>query len=199
MAGNRDFPAGPGRASACGMQSLADPTVLEMPDGAGCSATATPCAWPTPTTCASGNRCAPRWQPDFLSQPLADARPGPRAAPAKRGKKRQIGRPPELWADVDTEAARRLAAAPAGAPDPDPRPHPPPRRARSGTWTAACRAQRLGCQPATPAPRCCGWTHGLASPAMCRRPEPAAGDGSHSPCPACCNPGCPRRLAPAAR
>lgn len=109
MAGNRDFLLGEAGLRACGMQDLADPTVLEF-QGARwlLSHGDSLCLADTDYQRFRTDVRSADWQKNFLSQPLAQ-----REATARElrhqseARKRETGGDPSLWADVDADAARR--------------------------------------------------------------------------------------------
>lgn len=106
MAGNRDFLLGPKGLQACGMQSLQDPTRLEMPGQRWLLSHGDAlCLDDTDYMAFRKQVRDPRWQREFLEQPLVQ-----RAAVARQmrqrsqERQRQLGGP-DAWADVDTQAA----------------------------------------------------------------------------------------------
>ena len=107
MVGNRDFLAGPSLQAACGWAVLDDPTLV--------------CAFGQRWLLSHGDalcladtdyqrfRMQSRrtlWQSEFLSRPLSERLAQAKAARAASEARRQgSGLDPELWADVDPEAA----------------------------------------------------------------------------------------------
>lgn len=108
MAGNRDFLVGTELLAACGLHRLEDPTVLV--------------AFGRRWVLSHGDALCiddveyqqfrrevrgAAWQQQFLARPLAERREiAQRMREASRA--RQQGQRPELWADVDADAARAL-------------------------------------------------------------------------------------------
>lgn len=116
MAGNRDFLLGPAALQACGMQALADPTVLELGGQRWllshgdqlCLADIDYQRFRAQVRSAS-------WQRDFLAQPLAQREATARDLRQQSETRKQATRhDPSLWADVDADAARAWLQA-AGA------------------------------------------------------------------------------------
>lgn len=116
MAGNRDFLLGPAALAACGLQPLADPTVLHF---AGrpwlLSHGDALCLADTDYQRFRAEVRSPGWQQAFLAQPLAQREATARALRQQsEARKRASGNDPSLWADVDTRTARQWLQA-AGA------------------------------------------------------------------------------------
>lgn len=118
LCGNRDFLLGPEALSSCGMQGLADPTVLTFNHR----------RWLLShgdALCLADHEYqrfrahvrTTAWQASFLAQPLSERKSiarGLRQASEKR--KHSLAHDPALWADVDAQAARHwLAQADAAA------------------------------------------------------------------------------------
>jgi UDP-2,3-diacylglucosamine hydrolase len=109
MAGNRDFLLGPLGLQACGMLALEDPTVLAflgqrwlLSHGDAL------CLADTDYMRFRAQVRAPAWQTAFLAQPLPEREAVARALREQsEDRKRENAHDPSLWADVDTEAARR--------------------------------------------------------------------------------------------
>ncbi|XHS77732.1 UDP-2,3-diacylglucosamine diphosphatase [Burkholderiaceae bacterium UC74_6] len=103
MAGNRDFLVGPEMLADCGMQGLADPTVLSafgqrwlLTHGDAL------CLEDKPYQAFRAQVRSPAWQAALLSKPLAERRAiGQQMRAASKMK--QAGE--ELWADLDTAAS----------------------------------------------------------------------------------------------
>lgn len=107
MAGNRDFLAGDALREACGWQVLGDPTVLQA---FGRSWLLTHgdelCLADTEYQRFRALSRGDAWQRDFLAQPLsARLAQATAARAASEARKRETGIDPELWADVDPDAA----------------------------------------------------------------------------------------------
>jgi len=109
MAGNRDFLLGHAGLRACGMQSLADPTVLDFVGQRWLLSHGDAlCLDDTDYMRFRAQVRTPEWQSTFLAQPLAE-----REAVAhglrqhSEARKRENAHDPSLWADVDAAAARR--------------------------------------------------------------------------------------------
>lgn len=108
MAGNRDFLLGPAGLRACGMQGLSEPTVLDFHGQRWLLSHGDAlCLADTDYLRFRDQVRHTDWQTAFLARPLAE-----REAVAhdlrqqSEARKRQGGKDPNLWADVDTEAAR---------------------------------------------------------------------------------------------
>lgn len=107
MAGNRDFLAGPDLATACGWQVLPDPTRLSafghtllLSHGDAL------CLADTDYQRFRALSRGDAWQRDFLARPLDERLAAASAArTASEARKRATGVDPELWADVDADAA----------------------------------------------------------------------------------------------
>lgn len=113
IAGNRDFLIGPAGLARCGMQGLADPTVLVF---AGqrwlLSHGDALCVADTDYQKFREQVRSTEWQRDFLAQPLARREAIARDLRARsEARKRELGPDPSLWADVDTEAASAWLSA----------------------------------------------------------------------------------------
>lgn len=107
MAGNRDFLAGDALREACGWQVLGDPTLLQA---FGRSWLLTHgdelCLADTEYQRFRALSRGDAWQRDFLAQPLsARLAQATAARAASEARKRETGIDPELWADVDPDAA----------------------------------------------------------------------------------------------
>lgn len=109
MPGNRDFLLGPAGLDACGMQGLNDPTVLVflgqrwlLSHGDAL------CLADTDYMRFRAQVREPAWQHSFLAQPLTQREAIARDLRTQsEARKRSTGNDPSLWADVDTQAARR--------------------------------------------------------------------------------------------
>jgi UDP-2,3-diacylglucosamine hydrolase len=115
MAGNRDFLIGPDMLAACGMQRLADPTIL-IAFGRRLLLTHGDalCLADTEYQRFRQQVRNPAWQRDFLARPLEDRRAMARQMRAG-SIERQSGRQPDDWIDIDPVAAvewLHAAAAP---------------------------------------------------------------------------------------
>jgi UDP-2,3-diacylglucosamine hydrolase len=107
MPGNRDFLAGDELAAACGWQVLPDPTrlsafghVLLLSHGDAL------CLADTEYQRFRALSRSNAWQRDFLARPLDERLAAATAArAASEARKRATGVDPELWADVDADAA----------------------------------------------------------------------------------------------
>jgi UDP-2,3-diacylglucosamine hydrolase len=107
--GNRDFLLGSRALATCGMQGLADPTVLVflgqrwlLSHGDAL------CLDDVDYMRFRAQVRDPGWQRDFLAQPLEDREAMARDLRAQsEARKQRTGNDPSLWADVDADAARR--------------------------------------------------------------------------------------------
>jgi UDP-2,3-diacylglucosamine hydrolase len=107
MAGNRDFLAGPALAAQCGWTVLPDPTLLQacgqrvlLSHGDAL------CLADTEYQCFRAQSRAKDWQHAFLALPLAQRLQQASAArAASQARKLASGHDPDLWADVDPQAA----------------------------------------------------------------------------------------------
>ncbi len=117
MAGNRDFLLGQAGLRACGMQALADPTVLDfMGQRWLLSHGDALCLDDTDYMRFRAQVRTPDWQSTFLAQPLAEREAVARGLRQQsEARKRSNAHDPALWADVDTQAARQWLRH-AGAP-----------------------------------------------------------------------------------
>ncbi len=115
MAGNRDFLVGPALLDACGVASLADPTVL-VAFGARLllSHGDALCLEDHDYQRFRAQVRAPAWQRSFLALPLAARRAQAREMRA-RSEQRKRATAPADWVDIDAPAALRWMRA-AGAP-----------------------------------------------------------------------------------
>lgn len=109
MCGNRDFLVGPPALTACGMQGLDDPTVLEF---AGerwlLSHGDALCLDDTDYLAFRAMVRSTEWQRSFLAQPLAQREAVARDLRERSSaRKESMAHDPALWADVDAEEARR--------------------------------------------------------------------------------------------
>ncbi len=106
--GNRDFLLGPSALAACGMQALADPTVLVFQGRRWLLSHGDElCVDDTDYMRFRAQVRQAAWQQDFLAQPLARREAIARDLRAQsEARKRATGHDPSLWADVDTAAAR---------------------------------------------------------------------------------------------
>lgn len=106
--GNRDFLLGPSALSACGMQALADPTVLVFQGRRWLLSHGDAlCLDDTDYMRFRAQVRDAAWQRDFLAQPLARREAIARDLRAQsEARKRSTGHDPSLWADVDHAAAR---------------------------------------------------------------------------------------------
>lgn len=102
MAGNRDFLLGPDMLGACGMQALADPTVLVafgqrmlLTHGDAL------CLADTEYQAFRALVRSPAWQRDFLAQPLEQRRRFARELRSQSEMRKRSLPSPEAWADID--------------------------------------------------------------------------------------------------
>lgn len=108
LCGNRDFLLGSAALEACGMQGLADPTVLAFQGRRWLLSHGDAlCLDDTDYQAFRQQVRSATWQRDFLSRPLAE-----RTAQAREmrerseARKRGMAHAPDTWADVDADAAR---------------------------------------------------------------------------------------------
>ncbi|MDN3922029.1 UDP-2,3-diacylglucosamine diphosphatase [Roseateles violae] len=109
MAGNRDFLVGPDMLADCGMQGLADPTVLNafgqrwlLTHGDAL------CLEDTAYQAFRAQVRSPAWQAALLAKPLAERREiGRQMRAASQAQQADQ----ELWADLDAEACRQWLRA----------------------------------------------------------------------------------------
>lgn len=106
--GNRDFLLGPAALAACGMQGLADPTVLIFQGQRWLLSHGDElCLADTDYMRFRAQVRTPEWQRNFLAQPLAQREGIARDMRMQsEARKRSTGHDRSLWADVDTDAAR---------------------------------------------------------------------------------------------
>jgi UDP-2,3-diacylglucosamine hydrolase len=106
--GNRDFLLGPRALEACGMQALADPTVLVFRERRWLLSHGDAlCLDDTDYMRFRAQVRQAAWQHGFLAQPLAQREAIARELRAQsEARKKLTGNDPALWADVDTDAAR---------------------------------------------------------------------------------------------
>ena len=106
--GNRDFLLGAAALQACGMQDLSDPTVLVFQGQRWLLSHGDElCLADVDYLRFRAQVRSPQWQRDFLAQPLARREAIARELRAQsEARKRSTGHDPDLWADVDAEAAR---------------------------------------------------------------------------------------------
>jgi len=109
MAGNRDFLLGPDGLRACGMQALADPTVLDFQGQRWLLSHGDAlCLDDTDYMRFRAQVRTPEWQSAFLAQPLVERQAMARGLRQQsEARKRSSAHDPSLWADVDTDAARQ--------------------------------------------------------------------------------------------
>ncbi len=109
MAGNRDFLLGRAGLQACGMQGLSDPTVLELVGQRWLLSHGDAlCLSDTDYQRFRTQVRSPGWQQAFLAQPLAQREATARELRRQsEARKRASGSDPDLWADVDADAARQ--------------------------------------------------------------------------------------------
>lgn len=102
MVGNRDFLVGPEMLAACGMQALADPTVLSAFGGRWLLSHGDAlCLEDKPYQAFRAQARNPAWQQQMLTQPLPVRRA---IAQQMRAASKAAQTKPELWADLDAEA-----------------------------------------------------------------------------------------------
>ncbi len=106
--GNRDFLLGPRALEACGMQALADPTVLVFREQRWLLSHGDAlCLDDTDYMRFRAQVRQAAWQHQFLAQPLAQREAIARDLRAQsEARKKLTGNDPSLWADVDPAAAR---------------------------------------------------------------------------------------------
>lgn len=106
--GNRDFLLGPAALAACGMQGLADPTVLIFQGQRWLLSHGDElCLADTDYMRFRAQVRTPEWQRNFLAQPLAQREGIARDMRMQsEARKHSTGHDRSLWADVDTDAAR---------------------------------------------------------------------------------------------
>ncbi|QHE86817.1 UDP-2,3-diacylglucosamine diphosphatase [Hydrogenophaga sp. BPS33] len=106
--GNRDFLLGPAALNACGMHGLSDPTVLAFLGQRWLLSHGDElCLADTDYMRFRAQVRTPEWQRSFLAQPLARREGIARDMRTQsEARKRSTGHDPNLWADVDTAAAR---------------------------------------------------------------------------------------------
>jgi UDP-2,3-diacylglucosamine hydrolase len=108
MSGNRDFLLGPGALEACGMQALADPSVLVFHGHRWMLSHGDAlCLDDTDYMQFRAQVRQASWQSEFLAQPLAQREAVARELRSQsEARKMRTGSDPALWADVDPSAAR---------------------------------------------------------------------------------------------
>jgi UDP-2,3-diacylglucosamine hydrolase len=108
LCGNRDFLIGQRALSACGMQGLSDPTVLDFQHHRWLLSHGDElCLDDTDYLQFRAQVRSPAWQAAFLSRPLAEREALARDMRQRsEARKRSLAHDPELWADVDAGAAR---------------------------------------------------------------------------------------------
>lgn len=106
--GNRDFLLGPHAAQACGMQALADPTVLVFQEERWLLSHGDAlCLDDTDYMRFRAQVRQAAWQHEFLAQPLTQREAIARELRTQsEARKKLTGNDPSLWADVDANAAR---------------------------------------------------------------------------------------------
>lgn len=109
LCGNRDFLVGPQALQACGMQGLADPAVLAFQGQRWLLSHGDAlCLDDTEYLAFRDMVRSDDWQTDFLAQPLPQREAVARALRERsESRKRSLSHDPALWADVDTNEARR--------------------------------------------------------------------------------------------
>jgi len=109
MAGNRDFLLGPDALRACGMQALADPTVLDVLGQRWLLSHGDAlCLDDTDYMRFRAQVRTPEWRSSFLAQPLNEREALARGLRTQsEARKRSNAQDPALWADVDKPAARQ--------------------------------------------------------------------------------------------
>jgi UDP-2,3-diacylglucosamine hydrolase len=109
MAGNRDFLLGPAALMAAGMVGLSDPTVLVFRQQAWLLSHGDAlCLEDVDYMLFRAEVRSPKWQQDFLSQPLCKREALARDLRARSEARKVLQRgDASLWADVDAEAAKR--------------------------------------------------------------------------------------------
>ncbi len=109
MAGNRDFLLGRDAARACGMQVLADPTVLDFLSQRWLLSHGDAlCLADTDYMRFRDQVRHPDWQRDFLARPLEERTAIARALRQQsEARKRSTAGDPHQWADADPDAARQ--------------------------------------------------------------------------------------------
>ncbi|MGS5087719.1 UDP-2,3-diacylglucosamine diphosphatase [Hydrogenophaga sp. A37] len=109
MAGNRDFLLGHEGMSAFGMHALADPTVLAFQGQRWLLSHGDAlCLDDTDYMQFRAEVRSPEWQSAFLAQSLIEREAVARGLRAQsEARKRNSAHDPQLWADVDTPAARQ--------------------------------------------------------------------------------------------
>ena len=113
MAGNRDFLLGAEALEACGLLALQDPTVLDLGGRRWLLSHGDElCLADTDYQRFRAEVRSARWQSDFLAQPLAQREATARELRRQsEARKRQTGHDPNLWADVDANAAQEWLQA----------------------------------------------------------------------------------------
>lgn len=108
LCGNRDFLLGDAALAACGMQGLADPTVFDFQGQHWLLSHGDAlCLDDTDYQRFRVQVRSAEWQQAFLSQPLAGREAVAKDLRARsEARKQSMAHDPELWADVDTVAAR---------------------------------------------------------------------------------------------
>ena len=109
MHGNRDFLLGAAAESACGMTALSDPTLLDIFDRRYLLSHGDAlCLDDTDYLAFRAQVRTQDWQAAFLAQPLSVRLDVTRSLREQsEAKKTASGSDPAVWADVDTQAARR--------------------------------------------------------------------------------------------
>lgn len=108
LCGNRDFLLGQRALSACGMQGLSDPTVLDFQHHRWLLSHGDElCLDDRDYLQFRAQVRSSAWQAAFLARPLAEREAAARDMRQRsEARKRSLAHDPELWADVDAGAAR---------------------------------------------------------------------------------------------
>ena len=113
LCGNRDFLFGEAALAACGMQGLADPTLLEFHGRRWLLSHGDAlCVDDQDYQRFRAQVRSAAWQAAFLSQPLAEREAVARGLRThSEARKRSMAHDPALWADVDDQATRHWLQA----------------------------------------------------------------------------------------